>query len=160
MKDHSNGICPTPLGSKVQREATWDVVRGGKEVIGVLVFGKTGPRHVGQMSRSVIGKIPVEMRGCQAKLVSAVDTAEVVDAGSDDAMGYLHAYGVEKEAARTGTHPKFLEREIAKDLNPDFSGEGGIPVVRMGWELRTCTFRWDKNMPFEHVEWSCIISQR
>jgi len=93
------------------------------------------------MSRSVVGKIPVEVRCCQAELASAVDTAEVVDARSDDAMGYLHADGVEEEAAGTGTYPKFLEREIVEDLNPDFSGEGGSPGIRMGWQWRTCTFQ-------------------
>jgi len=40
----------------------------------------------------------VEMRGCQAELISAMDAAEVVDAGSDDAVGYLHADGVEEKA--------------------------------------------------------------
>jgi hypothetical protein len=55
------------------------------------------------MGGSVVGTIPVEMRGCQAKLVPAVNGAEVVDAAADDSMGYFDADGVEEETAWTGT---------------------------------------------------------
>lgn len=56
--------------------------------------------------------IPMEMRGRQAKLVSAVDTAEVVDAVSNDAVGYLNADGVEEETTWTCTYPELFKGEL------------------------------------------------
>jgi len=74
----------------------------------------------------------VEMWGCQAELVSAVDGAEVIDAVSDDAVSSLDGDGVEELAAGTGASPEVNERKSDQNSIPDFNGENGTPEVSLG----------------------------
>lgn len=76
----------------------------------------------------------MEMRGCQAELVSTVNAAKVVDTLFDDVVSRLNGNGVEKPAAWTGAGPEVDEGEIDENPKPDFNGESGTPEISFGFE--------------------------
>ena len=74
---------------------------------------------------------PVEMRCGKRKSITAVDTAEVIDARFDDMMRNLRRHGIEEKRYRTNldinmpsqglhTEPEFVEVEMGDNVEPKF----------------------------------------
>lgn len=60
------------------------------------------------------------MRSCKIQLVTTVDTAEIIDTGSDNPMSDFSADSMEEETTGTNIEPNIVEVEIGDDFDPEF----------------------------------------